>query len=303
MIHQVAGNPGAVLDCTERLARLGSEYEFVDFDAFVDVFRGWALIVQEHSGDELPRMHRGAEILRRAGVDVHRPYALGLLADAHRRVGDLAKASDLLRDAFASARNNGPNLYDAELHRLDGELKLESGVANAFDEAEASFAHAMAIAREQQGKWWEMRSALSLASLQRRRGLEHEALALVPETYAWFTEGFDTPTCVPRERSGTATRDLRTRTHTEHEHERENREPRKRERRPVPHHPRRPPRRESRLHACKLERLVPARSANTTHTSATGFQNLRTRNPGRVAEPANHAHPAAPRPGLAPTPE
>jgi predicted ATPase len=78
--------------------------------------------------------------------------------------------------------------YEPELDRLEGELVLASNEPGA----EASFRKAIAIARAQQAKAFELRAALSLARLWRRQGRRDAARDLLAPVYAWFTEGFDT---------------------------------------------------------------------------------------------------------------
>ena len=51
---------------------------------------------------------------------------------------------------------------------------------------------ALAIARRQQVKSWELRATLSLSRLWQQQGKQDEARKLLPEVYGWFTEGFDT---------------------------------------------------------------------------------------------------------------
>ena len=60
-------------------------------------------------------------------------------------------------------------------------------------ETEAAFGAALAIARDQAAKWWELRTAVSLARLWRDQGKTAEARDLLAPIYKWFTEGFDTP--------------------------------------------------------------------------------------------------------------
>jgi predicted ATPase len=59
-------------------------------------------------------------------------------------------------------------------------------------EAEASFQQALAVARQQEVKSWELRAATSLARLWQRQDKRDEARALLAPIYGWFTEGFDT---------------------------------------------------------------------------------------------------------------
>ena len=58
--------------------------------------------------------------------------------------------------------------------------------------AEAYFERALAVARQQQAKSWELRAAMSLARLWRDQGKVQQARELLAPVYGWFTEGFDT---------------------------------------------------------------------------------------------------------------
>ena len=58
--------------------------------------------------------------------------------------------------------------------------------------AEAYFERALAVARRQQAKSWELRAATSMARLWRDQGRVREARELLAPVYGWFTEGFDT---------------------------------------------------------------------------------------------------------------
>ena len=58
--------------------------------------------------------------------------------------------------------------------------------------AEAHFQRALAVARQQQAKSWELRAAMSMARLWRHQGKVKQARELLAPVYGWFTEGFDT---------------------------------------------------------------------------------------------------------------
>ena len=82
-------------------------------------------------------------------------------------------------------------LWEAEINRVGGEIALvspEQGTAKA----ETYFDRALAVARQQQGKSWELRAAMSLARLWRDQGKVQQAHELLAPVYGWFTEGFDT---------------------------------------------------------------------------------------------------------------
>ena len=80
---------------------------------------------------------------------------------------------------------------EAEVNRIAGEIALKSPKPDAA-KAEAYFDRALAVARQQQAKSWELRAAMSMARLWRDQGKRDEARELLAPVYGWFTEGFDT---------------------------------------------------------------------------------------------------------------
>jgi predicted ATPase len=75
------------------------------------------------------------------------------------------------------------------MHRLRGTLSLSMHQRAA---AEDSFHQALAVARRQSAKFWELRAATSPARLWLDQGKRIEARDLLAPIYGWFTEGFDT---------------------------------------------------------------------------------------------------------------
>ena len=82
-------------------------------------------------------------------------------------------------------------VWEAEVNRVAGEIALKSPEPDAV-KAEAYFERALAVARQQQAKSWELRAAMSMARLWRDQGKRDEARELLAPVYGWFTEGFDT---------------------------------------------------------------------------------------------------------------
>ena len=89
------------------------------------------------------------------------------------------------------AHNIGERWYEAERHRLKGDLLLVLSADHQV-EAETCFQQALDVARHQQTKSWELRAAMSLARLWQQQGKRTEAHELLAPVYGWFTEGFDT---------------------------------------------------------------------------------------------------------------
>ena len=72
-----------------------------------------------------------------------------------------------------------------------GETALKSPERD-LAKAARYFDKALAVARAQEAKSWELRAAMSLARLWRDQGKRDEARNLLAPVYGWFTEGFDT---------------------------------------------------------------------------------------------------------------
>jgi predicted ATPase len=114
------------------------------------------------------------------------------LAEAQGKAGQPAEGLEVLAEALATAERTGDRRSDAELYRLKGELLLQRARQGDGVEAEACFHQALAIARHQQAKSWELRAAMSLSRLWQCHGKRTEARQLLAEIYGWFSEGFDT---------------------------------------------------------------------------------------------------------------
>ena len=75
---------------------------------------------------------------------------------------------------------------------IAGELALKSPPAGSPRTLKPSFERALAVARQQQAKSWELRAAMSLARLWRDQRKPQQSRELPAPIYGWFTEGFDT---------------------------------------------------------------------------------------------------------------
>jgi adenylate cyclase len=117
-------------------------------------------------------------------------YLLALLADACLRLGRLAEAADVLEAALATRPRERTFFYEAELHRLHGELLAAAGGDERA--AEESVRRALAVAGEAGALSLQLRAALSLVRLPAQPRRDAEARALVTELYDRFTEGYET---------------------------------------------------------------------------------------------------------------
>ena len=86
---------------------------------------------------------------------------------------------------------NNQRWLEAEVNHIAGEIALMPPQRDNV-KAEAYFEHALAVARQQQAKSWELRATMSMARLWRDQGKRDEARELLAPVYGWFTEGFET---------------------------------------------------------------------------------------------------------------
>ena len=200
IFHHIRRETAHVRKSAGEIARVAATHELVEFVPFVDLFEGWAQAMEDRAHEGAHRTRRAAETLRNIGAGVFEPYAFCLAAECSAKAGRFDEALGMLAYAHTTAGRNGPDWHDAEIHRLEGELRLEGAglesghplPAHAAAEAEACFWRAIEMARTQCSRVLELRGAVSLATLWRRQGKEDEARSLVAAIYDGFTEGFDT---------------------------------------------------------------------------------------------------------------
>jgi predicted ATPase len=118
------------------------------------------------------------------------PYFIALTVEVCIRLGRIDDALDLLSSAFDFVDRTDERWYEAELHRLMGELSLLT--AGSESEGEEHFRRAIEVARRQSARSLELRATTSLARLLAKQGKRNEARTMLADSYNWFTEGFDT---------------------------------------------------------------------------------------------------------------
>jgi predicted ATPase len=144
------------------------------------------------ASEAVQKFNSGLAAWRSTGANLFRPTQLSWLAAAHAELGQFDDAWRCLGDATTEIETTKERWYEAEVNRIAGEVALRSPEPDAT-RAKAYFERALAVARAQQAKSWELRAAMSLARLWRHQGMRDEARDLLAPIYDWFTEGFDTP--------------------------------------------------------------------------------------------------------------
>jgi class 3 adenylate cyclase/predicted ATPase len=153
--------------------------------------RGMLLALNGESTDAIQMLTSGIAAWRSAGATVAMPLYLSRLAGAHADLGKIDDASRCISEALAMIDETKETLWEAEANRMAGEIALKPPEVDTA-KARAYFERALAVARQQQAKSWELRAAMSMARLWRDQGKRDEARELLAPVYGWFTEGFDT---------------------------------------------------------------------------------------------------------------
>jgi predicted ATPase len=187
------------LRARERVAREYAERAYELSDTYqAPYYRDWAHVLVTHASAlerpddaHIARMLEAIATFTTLGARLRLPYYLALLAEVYVKAGRPEEGLETVERGLAHAREYGERWWDAELHRLRGEL-LVMRESVAMD-AEAAFARAIKIAQAQRAKSLELRATLSLARLWRGAGRADAARQRLAEIYDWFTEGFDTP--------------------------------------------------------------------------------------------------------------
>ena len=184
-VHQQRGERQAVEEHIEAVVALATEQGFMRWALQGAVLKGW-LLVQHGKGQEgILKMREGT--LGRGDQS----YYATLLAEAYGKEGQTEEGLRVVIEDLAQVHKTGARFYEAELHRINGELLSRQAVPYE-EQAEVCFREAIEVARGQSAKSLELRAAMSLSRLWQRQGKRDEARKLLGEIYGWFTEGFDT---------------------------------------------------------------------------------------------------------------
>jgi predicted ATPase len=169
---------------------LGREHALPHVEQYVDpVWEGIALIWVGEYEEGHARLTSGLPVWEGAGGVINVVQARTSFARVCLWKGQVDQAQSWAKSAIDLAERTGHRWYEAEAHRVHGDVLLALSDLRA---AEPAFLRAIEIAKGQKAKSWELRAATSLACLWRDRGKPKEAYKLLAPVYGWFTEGFDT---------------------------------------------------------------------------------------------------------------
>lgn len=168
---------------------LASDNGFRAAEAIGRVCRGRVQSAQGECEPGVALMREGIEAYRASGQLVALPVLLAALAEGYVEAAEIGPALDRIVEARAVAESSGELRYRAELHRVEGEIRLRSGDRAAAD---ACFRRATETAREFGARWWELRATVSWCRMQTGQAGRRAARRALSALVASFTEGSET---------------------------------------------------------------------------------------------------------------
>jgi predicted ATPase len=159
--------------------------------AFGIMEQGCLLALTNKSPDAAALIASGIALFRSIGSTYWLPIFLSHLAMVYAKLNQFDDAWRCLSEAMTAIAITRERWFEAEVNRIAGEIALMSLKLDAT-KAQTYFERALAVARQQKAKSWELRAAMSLARLWRDQGKVQQARELLAPLYGWFTEGFDT---------------------------------------------------------------------------------------------------------------
>ena len=189
--HILCGNYAAANVLVDEFDALKDQTGSVFWGAWGMMQRGCLLALTGKASDAVETITSGVTAMQSTGTTMWMPLWLSYLTRANAEIGQFDNARRCIGEAMAAVETAKERWCEAEVNRIGGEIALLSPEPDLAI-AEAYFARALAVAREQQAKSWELRAAISMARLLRDQGKWNEARKLLAPVYGWFSEGFDT---------------------------------------------------------------------------------------------------------------
>jgi predicted ATPase len=174
------------------LVRILREHDLRLFRALGVFLEGWATADAGALADGLEGMRRGVESLREQNALLFDGLIKILLSEAEALAGDPERALATVDEALATVERTGFRAFEAELHRVRGEILLKRYPSNPVP-AEEALQSAIAGARRQKARSFELRTALSLAKFYQSTRRPAEAQAFLASALEGFAPAPEFP--------------------------------------------------------------------------------------------------------------
>jgi class 3 adenylate cyclase/predicted ATPase len=189
--HQFRSDRQAVKAHVEEHIALATEHGFFAGRVHTEFLQGWLLAEEGNANAGITQMFENLVNQQTRRISLRFAHSAALLAEVLRKSGRTSEALNVVTEAIATSQRGGGRYYEAELHRIKGELLLAQS-RRANEGAENCLIQAIKVASHQGAKALELRAAMSLSRLWYGQGEKGEARQLLGAIYGWFTEGFET---------------------------------------------------------------------------------------------------------------
>jgi class 3 adenylate cyclase/predicted ATPase len=172
-----------------RVVELCEEHGIPQWAAGGRILKGWAAISQGDAERGIELFRDGVAAWRNAGARLWLPLFLALEAEGHAKLGRGDTALQVIAEGLQIAEETGERWAMAEVLRIRAGLLRDAG--RPSEEVEAGLLQSLQIARHQQARSWELRTACDLARVWEQQGRSTEALRLLQAIHKQFREGLD----------------------------------------------------------------------------------------------------------------
>jgi predicted ATPase len=191
LLQQLCGDGWTFRQQADVALDLATTFKAPYYRAWASVLVAYAHAVDHPDADHVSLMRESIEAFKDTGARLRLPYFLALLAESCLRAARYEDGLLVVDEGLAEAGSRKERFWDADLHRVRGELLLAAGAEPGA--GEAALRTALEIARNQKAKSLELRAATAIARHLRTLGRPEDAEALLRPLVASFEEGLETP--------------------------------------------------------------------------------------------------------------
>src|SRR5215471_7165415 len=167
IIHIYCGNYAAANAHLDEIVALADEKGALFWKALGTLWRGWLFALAVKASDAVQMIASGITALRSTRSTVMMPLYLACLAKAHAEIEQFNDAWRCIGEAMTMIQAANERWWEADINRTAGEIAL---LSSQPAKAQTYFEKALAVARQQQAKSWELRATMSMARLWRDQG-------------------------------------------------------------------------------------------------------------------------------------
>jgi DNA-binding SARP family transcriptional activator len=191
MLQELRADTDTFCAQAEEALALSEEVQATYYRLWAHILVRFAYVDDQPSPQRLADLEDAIQSFKSTGARLRLPYYLSLLARGWLRAGAPDKALTVIENAMSHALNHNERCWDAELHRLRGEILWVQGAD--LSDVEAAFLRSLEIARTQQALAFELRSATSLARFWISQKRQSEGNKILHPLLDRYTEGLNTP--------------------------------------------------------------------------------------------------------------